>query len=138
MACGQVSPTVSGVTMRLNCPAGTISTTAVAAKTGKKLLDIGIINGSTEDKTYCSSAAFDDGGLNCAQYLSLDKIESTINTECVGKAGCVLDKWGSSFYRKHEPANGSKEQKECLGDASLIYVQVACVLEPAEVAKRQF
>ena len=131
-------PDVTGVTLRLNCPAGTIQTKAIASKTGERLLDIGIINASVEDKTYCSKKAFDDSGYNCAKYLSVDKIESTINVECVGKEGCSLDKFDSNFYRKNPPAANSKEFRECLGNGSQIFIQAACLLEEGEVAKRQF
>ena len=65
-------PDVEGVTLRLGCSTGTLSTTATAAKTGERLLDIGIINASTDDKTICSHDAFvSDGGeeeevINCS------------------------------------------------------------------------
>ena len=104
--------------MRLNCPTGTISTKAIASKSGEKLLDIGIINASTEDKTICSREVFAEDGLNCSKYLSVDKIESTMNVECVGKDGCILDKFDSDFYRRSPPAAGSKDYNECFGSGS--------------------
>ena len=144
VACGQVPPDVEGVTLRLGCSTGTISTTAVASKTGERLLDIGIINASTEDKTICSHDAFvSDGGdedevINCSQFLAKDKIEATMNVECVGKDQCTLDKFNNNFYRKNVPAANSAEFRECFGNGAQVFIQAACVIEEDEIKTRQF
>lgn len=58
-----------------------------------------------------------------------------INTECVGKDGCTLDKFDGDFYKKKKPSSAADE-KECFGDGSQVFVQVACVLDEGEVADR--
>ena len=122
-ACGQVSPNVKGVTLRLNCSTGRINTKAIASLTGERILDIGIINASTDDKTICAHSAFEGReGINCSKYLSTDKIEAEINTKCVGQDGCVLDQFDTNLYRKNPPAKGTQEYAECFGDGSEIFV----------------
>jgi hypothetical protein len=112
-----VPPDVKGVTMRLTCSSGTISTAALASMTGEKLLNIGIINASTDDKTFCSNKAFEDP-YNCRQYLSEDRIEGMLNRECKGKESCTLGNWDTDLYRKNLPRTSSTEFNECFGSGS--------------------
>jgi len=105
--------------------------------TGEKLLNVGIINASTDDKTWCSSKAFEDP-YNCRQYLAVDKIEGMLNRECKGKESCTLGNWDTDLYRKNLPKKSSTEFNECFASGSQIFIQVACQLEDEEIANRQF
>jgi len=81
--------------------------------------------------TYCSSSAFTDPD-NCSQYLNSAKLQTKLETECVGKNHCQILK-----LNQFVDIPVGKESSTCFGDGSQLFVQVGCELPEATIASRQ-
>ena len=65
----------------LQCSAGTITTTAIAANTQKPIFEVGVIPKSSDSFTYCSGSAFSDTA-KCSSFLDTKALNAKITAKC--------------------------------------------------------
>ena len=87
--------------INLQCSAGTITTTAIAANTQKPIFDVGVIPKSSDSFTYCSASAFTDAA-KCSSFLDTKALEAKIVKECQGETRCTISDLRS--FMPKEPA----------------------------------
>jgi hypothetical protein len=78
--CGSVPQTVDAASLTLSCPSGHFDSTALAhsgSHKGQPVLTYGIINDSTDVKTYCSDENYDDP-YNCKDWIDGQALEDAI------------------------------------------------------------
>ena len=99
--------------LNLQCQAGQLSTTAIAANTGQKIFQAGVIPQSATSFSFCSASAFIDPA-ECSSYLDLTALEAKINDECSGKKSCQI-KDIQSFMPKAADAAASGTSETASG-----------------------
>ena len=127
----------------LSCPTGTFDTTAQAknngvASNGEHVLTYGIINDSTENKSFCNFDEYTDP-YNCKDYIDDVDLQADL-AAFNGKDKLSLSGFATSKYRSWKKASDAPSQEiidECFKGSSTMFIQVACVIPETEITTRK-
>jgi hypothetical protein len=137
--CGSVPQTVDSAALTLTCPSGSFDTTALAHSDSQPVLRYGIINSSTDVKTYCSYENYDDP-YNCRQWIDGNELEDALDSQN-GQTTFTVAGFGPTdpAYRAYSFSNPIPDdiKAECFEGSSQFFVQMACTIPEAELTTRK-